>query len=302
MPLCETLIIDGRHMLYRTSDAFKDLNAQVGPDDIGTGGMYGFLNLLIRVYRRYNGVVHVAWEGVRSRNFRRGLYPDYKKRPPVEPEMQEFLDDMQAQEVRLKAMLRAMGVRQWAGVDCEADDVIANIASKESRRVIIYTGDSDLRQLVDGRVLVVSPGFRGVDKLYDVEAVKEKHGVKPTLLPDLKALSGDNSDGIPGLRGVGPKTAAILVNAFGGVEKVIKGAQSKDAPWPVAARFKSLVASSADEIRLFRRLTCIDSSRKVREIARKRDKDALRRAFEAYQFRSLLIPSEWIDLWRMGAD
>jgi DNA polymerase-1 len=168
--------------------------------------------------------------------------------------------------------------------------------------VVIYTGDSDLRQLVDDRVIVVSPGFRGNDTVYDAKQVEVKHGVPPRLLADLKALSGDTSDGIPGLRGVGPKTAAQLCQAFGTVEHVIEAAQTADGPWPVPARFKPLIASSADDIRLYKKLTTVRADAGVTEIGRKRSRDTLLAHFRAYAFHSLLQPSELHDLMTMGLD
>jgi DNA polymerase-1 len=290
-------------MLYRTADAFRDLNAKVGEQVIGTGGMYGFLNVAVRVFRRYGGMTHVAWEGKRSRNFRRELYPDYKKRTEPDPELAAFLEDMQKQEVRLKAILRAMGVSQWEGTNCEADDVIGHLACVRypRARVVIYTGDSDLRQLVDDRVTVVSPGFRGVDSMYDAARVAEKHGVAPELLPDLKALAGDSSDGIPGLRGIGAKTAAKLVATLGDIEAVISAASAEAGEWPAPVRFKPLVAEQADTVRLFKKLTTVRTHEAgVREIARKRDKAMVIKHFMAYQFRTLVIQNELYDLMRMG--
>ena len=300
---CDVLVVDGRHMLYRCADAFRDLSTEVGDETIGTGGMYGFLSVVVRVYRRYGGRVYVAWEGKRSRNFRRTLYEGYKKRSEPDPEMMAFLEDMGKQEIRLKAMLRAAGVRQHEGEGCEADDVIAWVARTlhPDKRVIIYTGDSDLRQLVDERVTVVSPGFRGQDTVYNAAKVEEKHGVPPRLLADLKALAGDTSDGIPGLRGVGPKTAAQLCQAFGGVNKIIKAARAPEgSPWPVAARFKPLIATSATDIRLFKQLTTVRADASVRAIERKRSRDTLLKHFRVYSFHSLLQPSELHDLMQMG--
>lgn len=301
----DILVVDGRHMLYRCADAFRDLSAEVGDETIGTGGMYGFLAVVVRVFRRYGGRVYIAWEGKRSRNFRRTLYDGYKKRGEPDPEMKAFLEDMGKQERRLKAMLRAAGVRQHEGADCEADDVIAWLARTlhPTKRVIIYTGDSDLRQLVDERVIVVSPGFRGQETVYDAAKVEEKHGVPPRLLADLKALAGDTSDGIPGLRGIGPKTAAQLCQTFGGVKAIIQAARAPEgSPWPVAARFKPLVASSARDILLYKKLTTVRADAGVTEIVRKRSREVVMSHFRAYSFHSLLQPSELHDLMTMGLD
>lgn len=301
------LVLDGKNMLYRTSDAFKVLTTEVGGREIGCGGMYGFLSVAVRVWRRYGGKVWVAWEGRRSRNFRRDLYPAYKRKPEPDPDTLAFIIDMSEQERRLKAMLRAMGVAQYAGDNCEADDVMAWIATEATGKesVIIYTGDSDLRQLVDGqRVAVVSPGRKSPDVVYGTaEAVYDKHGVPPELLADLKALAGDSSDNIPGVRSVGPKTALQLINQYGEVEAVIEAASKPEKPhdWPVADRFQALIRDNADNIRTFKKLTGLQTSRDVKEIQAKRNKATLIRHFNAYRFRSLLVHSELMDLMAMGA-
>lgn len=301
------LVLDGKNMLYRTSDAFKVLTTEL-PDgrEIGCGGMYGFLNVAVRVWRRYGGKVWVAWEGKRSRNFRRDLYPDYKRKAEPDPDTLAFILDMVEQEQRLKAMLRAMGVLQYAGDNCEADDVMAWIATRATGadKVIIYTGDSDLRQLVDGqRIVVVSPGRKSADVVYDTpDAVHAKHGVFPELLADLKALAGDPSDNIPGIRSVGPKTALQLIQQYGDVEAIIEAAsEGEPHDWPVAKRFVPLIAENAEAIRTFKKLTALQTKRDVKEIPARRDKATLLRHFNAYRFRSLLVHSELMDLMAMGA-
>jgi len=297
-------------MLYRTSDAFKTLSAEVGGEEIGCGGMYGFLNVAVKLFRRYcKGKVYVAWEGKRSKNFRRELYPDYKNKGEPDPEKLEFLQDMGEQEKRLKAMLRAMGVRQFKGANCEADDVIAWLAweaQAAGKNTIVYTGDSDLRQLVHGdakapRIAVISPGFKAKDVVYDTaESVKAKHGVAPELLADLKALAGDNSDNIPGVRGCGPKTAATLLNTYGSLDGVLAKAKNGAEDWPVADRFKGMISEMEGDIRLYRRLTGLLDAPEVIEIPRRRSQKTLVRHFQAYKFRSLIVPSELMDLMRMG--
>jgi len=298
-----TLIFAGRHLLWRTSDAFKMLSAEVGDETIGTGGMYGFLSVAIKIHQRYGGESMVAWEG--HGNFRRDLYPDYKRKDEPDEETLALIQDMAGQEKRLKAMLRLMGVRQYYGDGCEADDVIGRLAREsevEGNVVVIYSGDSDLRQLITEQVYTASPGFRGAqDTLYDQERVLEKHGVPPGYIADLKALSGDNSDNIPGIRGIGPVTAAKLIQAFGPVKKVIKGAKesSKDE-WPVAERFRASIIEGADDILLFKKLTTIRTDMPMKAIKPKRDKGLLIKHLMAYKFRSLIASSEMFELMRLA--
>jgi len=300
----DIIILDGRHLLWRTVDAFGMLSAELGDVEVATGGIYGFLSVAIRIHQRYGGRVIVAWEG--RNNFRYKLYPEYKKKSEPDEERLEFIQEMIDQETRLKAILRAIGVDQYRGIRCEADDVIGSLAhyyAEAKRRVVIYTGDSDLRQLVDDLVTVVAPGRRGNDTVFDEEAVIAKHEVSPPRLADLKALAGDSSDNIPGVKGVGPKTAAKLINAYGDIEDVIHAAKINGAakpPWPVAERFREAIAEVEDDIRLFKKLTLIDGQRQMRRIEPKRDKKRVIRQLMAYKFRSLMAPAELNELMRMG--
>lgn len=297
---CDHLLIDGRHALWRSADAFKDLSALIGGELKPTGAMYGWLGIMLRSYRKYGGTVEVAWEGKRSRNFRKALYPGYKLRKPSDEKMTLLHEQMTDQEPRLKAILRALGVRQWEGTGAEADDVLAQLAAQRPGKVIIYTGDGDLRQLADDRVTIVAPGWKGEDVIYTPEKVLEKHGVHPYLIPDLKAIGGDTGDCIPGVKGIGLKTAAPLVATYGSIEDVIKAAYLRDKSWPVAERFMKMIINEQENIRLYRQLTVVDSSFESREIVRVRDKKKALAYFNLYKFRTLAAPSEFYDLWRAG--
>jgi len=295
------LIFDGRHLLWRTADAFKDLSAEVNGRDMGTGAMYGFLSCAMKIHNRYGGMCMVAWEG--QGNFRRKLWPAYKQRAEPDAEMKALADEMRAQELRLKAMLRAIGVRQYCGVGYEADDVIGTVARNATLKgmpVVIYSGDSDLRQLVNDNVTVVSPGYRSnSDKTYNALEVEEKHGVPPDKIADLKALAGDNSDGIPGIRGIGPKTAAQAIQGLGGIEKIIRAAQS-GSPMPIPERFRAPISEGAEMIRLFKRLTTIETRAQMRLIDPKPDQATLLKHLRVYRFRSLMAPAELHGLMKMG--
>lgn len=297
----DALILDARHLLWRVADAFSDLHTEVNGEDLGTGGMYGFLAVAIKIHQRYGGQVFVAWEG--SGNFRFDLYPEYKRKETPTPEGQELIDDMNNQEKRLKAMLRAMGVRQYSGDGFEADDVIGTLAtllSAKGKQVVIYSGDSDLRQLVNDNVTVVSPGYRGKEAVYDQEAVEAKHGVIPGLLADMKALAGDSSDNIPGIRGIGPKTAVIAINTLGDLDGVIRAANEGAEGWPIAERHRQPVIDGAKTLRMFKKLTTIVCDCAVTSIPAKRSQKTLTQHLMAYRFRSLMAPLELKCLMAMG--
>lgn len=294
------LIFDGRHLLWRTSDAFSDLCVEINDEVIGTGGVYGFLSVASRIHQKYKGKVIVAWEG--RNNFRYKLYPSYKKREEPTPERLELIKDMKEQEQRIKLLLRSMGVDQYYGVGCEADDVIGRLCKDNRKKnIVVYSGDSDLHQLANkkGTTIIAAPGYRGrPDKVYDYNAVEEKHEVKAEMIPDLKALAGDSSDTIPGIKGIGQKTAASLINEYGDIEKIIESAENKT--WEKFERFRKTIAESKEELRLFKKLTTIKTNAKIKRIKTKRKQKDVVKQLMIYRFSSLLIASELKLLMKMG--
>lgn len=272
--------------------------------EIGTGGMYGFLTVLLRAHGRYGGRTMVAWEGVRANNFRLKLFPSYKRKDeePTE-EHKELVEEMAEQERRLMSLLRLLGIPQYEADGGEADDVIGTLATKASARglrVGIYSGDGDLRQLVGENVFTISPDYKmRADKVYTTaDDVLVKDLVPPALIPDAKALAGDSSDNIPGLMGVGPATAAKALKLCGTVEKLIKAAQAGE-PIGAPERFREQIAKSEAVLTLYKKLTTIDTDAVLKSIPPKRDPKRLRNHFMAYKFRSLIDPVEWMGLMRL---
>lgn len=304
-------IVDGKNLLWRNADAFSELTAHVDGEEVRTGGMYGFVAGLLRIRSKYRAPVIVAWEG--TDNFRCKLWPAYKRKrvEDATPAQEELSREVVASEERLTELLSYAGVRQYYGVECEADDVIATLAATLHKRrfeVVIYTGDSDLRQLVTKGVTVAAPGFRsGGDTLYDVQAVIERYGVRPRQLPDLKALAGDSSDGIPGLPGIGEKTASSLVAAYGHLRGVVAGASASPASsaaerWPVAERFRGIVRDHQKSAALFLKLTTVKTDVKVLPVPVAFDRDEVTRLLRAYKFRSLSSAAELLEIMRLGRD
>lgn len=299
----KVLVIDGRNLLWRNADAFSDLTAHVDGEDIHTGGMYGFVAALLRLKSKYGGAVMVAWEG--TNNFRYDLYPEYKQRGDRSEQQEEVLKEVIANEGRLVELLSFAGVHQYYGIGCEADDVMAVIARKAAEKrkpTIIFTGDSDLRQLVNDWITVVAPG-RGKDAVYGDAEVRERHGVRPTRLPVLKALAGDSSDNIPGLPGIGDKTAAKLVSLYGSLPSVNMGAnpEMEDDSWPVAERFKDIVWDGRERSKLFLQLTTIRDDVKLRAVPVDIDKKQVVRRLKKYKFRTLSTAAELLGIMELGS-
>jgi len=296
------VIIDGKNLLWRNADAFSELTTYVEGEDINTGGMYGFVAGLIRIHARYRGRIIVAWEG--KNNFRFDLYPEYKNRDKRTKGQFELAEEVKGSEGRLNELLSFAGVRQFYGIGCEADDVmgtIATTAKKKGLNSIIYTGDSDLRQLVDSNILVASPG-RGKEVVYDSKAVKEKHGVTPKRLPILKALSGDASDNIPGLPGVGEKTAASLVSLYGSLKAINTAAnpEMESEDWPVSERFKEIIWNGRKDSELFLKLTTIKTDAKLKLVPVCKDQKEVVRLLKMYKFRSLSSAAELLEIMNLG--
>lgn len=277
------LLVDGRNLLWRSAWTAKYLSAQMGGRDVITGGVYGALSSLLRVHELCGGTTFLAWEGVKGENFRKTLYPEYKKRDKPNDELRQFLESLDDQEKRLKIVLRSCGVSQYSGVNVEADDVIGTLAKRHGKEheVRIFSNDSDLMQLVTGNVTVVAPKKDG-DTFFTPDLVKSSFGIPPERIPDFKALAGDSSDGIPGIRGIGPKTAAKLLTT-GGIERLIRVVKRQ----PDNAAYRKLKGRE-DDLRLFLKLTTIQTDARLRVIPAARDRDRLTMLLRKYKFRTLI--------------
>ena len=211
------LIIDGSSLIHRAFFALPPLTNRKGQH---TGAVYGFLRMF---HKLLQGVqprwVAAAFDKSRK-TFRTKLFADYKgQRKPTPPELKE-------QFPLCMEVLESMGIPALELDDYEADDIIGTFAKKADPSVEVYivTGDRDELQLIDDRtrVMYTKKGISDI-KLYDKEAFAEDYeGLVPLQLIDLKGLMGDTSDNIPGVPGVGPKTALKLIAEYGSVEKVLE--------------------------------------------------------------------------------
>src|SRR4029450_3737721 len=174
-------------------------------------------------------------------SFRNDLWPGYKTGEGIEPAL--F-----AQFEPLEAALAAMGVVVWPMIELEADDALASAAhlaagDERVQKVCIWTPDKDLAQCVVGDRVVAVDGRRG--QIRDAEGVRAKFGVAPEFIPDSLALVGDAADGFPGIKGLGPKTAAQLINRYGAIENFAPGVLN-DEKRPLALLFKDLATLRTD--------------------------------------------------------
>ena len=215
------LLIDGNSLVHRAYHAVRPLSTAAG---LPTNAVYGFTGMLIQLLKREQPQrIAVAFD-IGKKNFRHGYYQDYKAHRHATPE------DLQTQFPLVKDMVRSFGITLLELEGYEADDILGTlsaIAEQNGQHSLIITGDRDLLQLVSPatKVLMTQKGIR-VTEIFDEEKVYEKYGLSPCQLTDLKGLSGDSSDNIPGIKGIGEKTAVKLLKEFGSLEGVISNINS----------------------------------------------------------------------------
>jgi DNA polymerase-1 len=203
------ILVDGSSYLYRAYHAFPPLTNSRGEP---TGAMYGVLNMLRSLILQYQPTHAAVVFDAKGKTFRDELFEHYKSHRPPMP------DDLRAQIEPLHAMVKAMGLPLLAVSGVEADDVIGTLAleaEKVGRPVLISTGDKDMAQLVTPGVTLINTM---TNTILGPEEVQTKYGVPPELIIDFLALMGDSSDNIPGVPGVGEKTAQALLQGLGGLD------------------------------------------------------------------------------------
>ena len=201
------VLVDGSSYLYRGFHALPPLTTSKG---LPTGAVKGVLNMLKSLRKQYPDSPFAVVFDAKGGTFRDDMYAEYKANRPSMP------DDMRVQIEPLHASVIALGFPLLCVEGVEADDVIGTLARSSAaadRPVVISTGDKDMAQLVDGHITLVNTMTGSV---LDVEGVKEKFGVSPEQIIDYLALMGDSSDNIPGVPGIGPKTASGLLVGVGG--------------------------------------------------------------------------------------
>ena len=217
-------LIDGYSLLYRAFYALPQ--SIVTTSGLPTNALYGFTSMVLKLLGSEEEVgIGVVWDSGKPA-FRMEIFPEYKAQRTSMPE------ELRAQLDHLDEILEAMNIPAIRAEGFEADDVLATLSKRlpEDVELMIVTGDQDAMQLVDGSVKVLRT-TRGVSetKAYGRDEVIEEYGVTPEQIPDYKALVGDSSDNIPGVRGIGPKGAASLLAKFGTVENLYENLKKVEA-------------------------------------------------------------------------
>jgi len=207
-------LIDGHSYAYRAFHAIRHLTDSSG---LALNAVYGFTRMLLKLIKNERpDYIAVAFD-TPGKTFRHEMYDLYKANRAEQPE------EMRHQIPLIKEVVAAFNIPIFELGDFEADDVLATLATKaesEGIDAVIVTGDKDMLQLVSDNVKVLNPHKE--NSLIDSKAVKSRFGVEPQQMRDLLAMAGDPSDNVPGIPGIGPKTAASLLNDYGTLEEVLK--------------------------------------------------------------------------------
>ncbi len=281
------VLIDGHALAYRTYFALTragDGSRWITKSGEPTAGTYGFTSVLFRLLEQ-EAPEYLAISFDTGRTFRDDLYPEYKATRDKMP------DDLQLQLGRIRQVVEAFEIPILEAEGYEADDVLGTVARRAAEQgveVIILTGDRDLLQLVGDGIRVRLAGQRLADAVdYGPAEVVEKIGLRPQQIVDYKALVGDSSDNIPGVRGIGDKTALDLLSKYGNLDGIY---QHLDELPP---RTRALLETGRPQAELSRRLATIVTDLPIEfdlEACRVRgyDRQRIAELFRELEFRSLL--------------
>ncbi|MFZ3137676.1 MAG: DNA polymerase I [Thermodesulfovibrionales bacterium] len=278
-------LIDGNSYVYRAFYAIRELSNSKG---FPTNAIYGFTNMLMKIIRekKPDGIVVSFDSPVPTERHR--LYKAYKAHRPETP------GDLIKQVPYIKKIISAFNITIFEMPGYEADDILGTIAEKaasEGMDVFIVTGDKDMLQLINDKVKVYDPMK---ERVFDEEFVREKFGIGPERITEFMALTGDSADNIPGIKGIGEKTARELLTEFKSLEDLLEntGRIKKE-------KLRALVSGGVDLARLSWKLATLDTSvplEIVMEEFRMKGPDwpALLSLFSEFEFTRLmkLIPSE----------
>src|SRR3982751_6223846 len=276
----ELFLIDGNSLAYRAFFALPESIAT--SDGRPTNAIFGFASMLVKILTDYGEVpTVVVWDAGMSG--RKELSADYKAQRSSRPDL------LKQQWPALRPLVEAFGYRNVSVEGFEADDVIAALVQQAKQRqipVMVVTGDRDAYQLVgEGvRIMTTSRGITDT-KVYDRQGVIDRYGIPPELVPDFIGLKGDTSDNIPGVPGIGDKTASDLLQRFGDLETVLASVDEISG-----AKRKQNLTNHAEDARISKRLATIQRDIEVdidprAEAGQEPDRSKLREVFRHFELR-----------------
>lgn len=303
MPTADLLLVDGKHLFWRAASA-----TLLSEDGSQTGGIYAFLRSLVRVHEDFGGVIVVCWEGSRRKELvRTDIYPMYKDKGKIDPSREETVALIIEQTGRLIRLLSLLGIAQAKAPHWEADDAIGTLsrwAERKGLTAAIYSGDSDMCQCVSDNVFIIRPIKDDVTVIDSQQRVIDWLGVRPSHVPLLKALAGDSSDNIPGVKGIGKVSAARLANKYGSLDaiaRVARGAVKPDIQRFTDTAWEALKdAISSGQVTMAWNLAQINRRAKVNIDWSVLDRRALVKELISLGFRSLLGTRELYRLHKLS--
>jgi DNA polymerase I len=282
----ELFLIDGNSLAYRAFFALPESIAT--STGVPTNTIFGFASMLVKILTDYGPkATVVVWDA--GDTGRREMYAEYKAQRQTRPDL------LKEQWPHLEPLVEAFGYRNLAVKGFEADDVIASIVEQARHAdppipVMVVTGDRDAYQLVDDGVVKIMTTSRGITdtRVYDREGVVDRYGIPPELIPDFIGLKGDTSDNIPGVPGIGDKTAAELLQRFGSLEGVLGHVEEISG-----AKRKQNLIEHADAARVSKRLATAKRDVPVQLdlaqfVAHEPDRSKLRDTFRTFELREPL--------------
>ncbi|MDP2637574.1 MAG: 5'-3' exonuclease H3TH domain-containing protein [Candidatus Levybacteria bacterium] len=283
------VLIDGNAILHRAFHALPPLTNKEG---IVVNAVYGFFSMFLKITEDQKPDFIVVCFDKKAPTFRKELFVGYQAKRP------KMSDDLIPQIKFVHEILEASKIEIFEVDGYEADDLIGTISVQAVTGklnggidVYIVSGDRDLLQLVNGHVRMIAP-ITGLTNMivYDSTKVIEKFGIKPSQIVDYKALVGDASDNYPGVPGIGPKTAANLINEYGSLEEIYKNLEKIKAKNPNLAL---KLAEGAEAAGLAQKLAGIVLDTPIKLDIKKAgiehfDKEGLKKEFERFNFKSLL--------------
>ncbi|ROQ18108.1 MULTISPECIES: DNA polymerase I [Marinimicrobium] len=283
------VLVDGSSYLYRAYHALPPLNNAKGQP---TGAVKGVISMLRRLLKDFpESPVAVVFDA-KGKTFRDELFAEYKSQRPPMP------DDMRPQVQPIKDIVEAMGLPLLVIEGVEADDVIGTLAhqaSEQQRDMIVSTGDKDMAQLVNRHISLVNTM---TGSHLDEDGVREKYGFEPPLMIDYLALMGDKSDNIPGVPGVGEKTARALIEGLGGLDAIYDNLEAvRELGFRGAKKMPEKLEENRDQAYLSRQLatikTDVELDLRPEDIARgEPDNNRLREIFTELEFRTWVAELE----------
>lgn len=246
------LLLDSASLYYRAFYALPE--SMTAPDGRPHNAVRGLLSTLTRLVEAHTpAAIYPCWDEDWRPAWRVDLIPTYKAHRLAEPlddaaASEDEPESLGAQAVAIAEILTVMGIGPVGKEGYEADDVIASLAAQLSGPVVAVSGDRDLVQVVDASTRLLLTVNGGMDKwpLLDPAGVFERFGVRPDQYVALAVLRGDPSDGLPGVKGIGAKTAVALVSAFDDLDGIVSAARAVPVEKPLTERLASLIIDSSD--------------------------------------------------------